>query len=303
MRMDNRAGEMGVFVLAAESGGFSAAGRRLGMTPSAVSKLVGRIEDRLGTPLFQRSTRGLQLTPEGELYLDRARRILADIDETERMVGQGADTAPRGRLRVSASVAFGERVLLPALPAFLARYPLVEIDLTLTDVVIDLVDQRTDIAIRVGNLRDSSLMARKLFENRRVIVASPAYLERRGVPATPRDLAGHDCLRFNFRRSQDEWPFRDPDSGKHYSLAVSGSVLGNSGVVLRQLALDGVGLARLGRYHVTDDIKAGTLIPVLEDYNAAELEEVHALFLGHQHLASRVRAFVDFLVEEVGRMS
>lgn len=301
--MDNRAGEMGVFVLAAESGGFSAAGRRLGMTPSAVSKLVGRIEDRLGTPLFQRSTRGLQLTPEGEVYLDRARRILADIDETERMVGQGTDTAPRGRLRVSASVAFGERILLPALPAFLARYPLVEIDLTLTDIVIDLVDQRTDIAIRVGNLRDSSLMARKLFENRRVIVASPDYLKRRGVPTTPEDLAGHDCLRFNFRRSQDEWPFRNPESGKQYSLAVSGSVLGNSGVVLRQLALDGVGLARLGRYHVADDIKSGTLIPVLEDYNAAELEEVHALFLGHQHLASRVRAFVDFLVEEVGRMS
>jgi len=299
--MDNRAGEMGVFVTAAESGGFSAAGRRLSMTPSAISKLVGRIEERLGTPLFQRSTRGLQLTPEGELYLERARHILAEIDETERMVSLGADAAPRGRLRVSASVAFGERILLPSLPRFLARHPLVEIDLTLTDIVIDLVDQRTDIAIRVGNLRDSSLMARKLFENRRVIVAAPAYLDRRGLPLAPQDLDRHDCLRFNFRRSQDEWPFRDPATGRHYALAISGSVLGNSGVVLRQLALDGVGLARLGRYHVAEDIAAGRLVPVLEEHNAGEIEEVHALFLGHQHLAARVRAFVDFLVEEVGR--
>lgn len=297
--MDNRAGEMGIFVIAAESGGFSAAARKLGMTPSAVSKLVGRIEDRLGTPLFQRSTRGLQLTPEGELYLDRARNILSDIDETERMVGLGADTAPRGRLRVSASVAFGERILLPLVPQFVARYPLVELDLTLTDIVIDLVDQRTDVAIRVGNLRDSSLMARKLFENRRVIVASPAYLERHGLPTEPQDLMHHDCLRFNFRRSQDEWPFRDPASGRQYSLAISGSVSGNSGVVLRQLALDGVGLARLGRYHVADDIATGRLTPVLEDFNAGEIEEVHALFLGHQHLAARVRAFVDFLAQEV----
>lgn len=211
--MDNRAGEMSVFVAAAEAGGFSAAGRKLGLSPSAVSKLVTRVEDRLGLPLFVRSTRMLQLTAEGALYLERARRILAEIDEAERMVATGAGAAPRGRLRVSASVAFGEHCLLPLVPAFLTCHPQVELDLSLTDTVIDLVDERTDIAIRSGPLRDSSLKARKLLENRRVIVAAPAYAAARGLPALPRDLERHNCLRFNFRRSLDEWPFRDPASG------------------------------------------------------------------------------------------
>lgn len=297
--MDNRAGEMVVFVAAAETQGFSAAGRKLGLSPSAVSKLVTRLEDRLGTPLFVRSTRQLQLTAEGALYLDRARRILAEIDDTERLIATGAGAVPRGRLRISASVAFGEMCVLPQVPRFLELYPQVELDISLSDAVIDLVDERTDIAIRTGRLRDSTLKAKKLFEIGRVIVASPAYLERHGVPQHPEDLARHLCLCFNFRRSPEDWPFRDPESGKPFTQAVSGTALGNSGVVLRRLALDGAGLARLGRYHVRGDMAAGTLVSVLEAFNAGDIEPIHAVYVGHAHLAARIRAFVDFLADAI----
>jgi DNA-binding transcriptional LysR family regulator len=299
--MDNRAGEMGVFVAAAESAGFSAAGRKLGLSPSAVSKLVTRVEDRLGTPLFVRSTRALQLTPEGALYLERARRILADIDDAERQIATGADFVPRGRLRVSSLVAFGECCLLPLVPKFLTLYPQVELDISLTDTVIDIVDERTDVALRSGPLRDSTLMARKIIEFRRIVVASPAYLEAHGMPRRPQDLDHHNCLRFNFRRSMDEWPFRDPSSGEPYTRPVSGNVHGNSGVILRQFALDGIGLARLGAFHVEQDIAEGRLVALLEDYNPEDIERIQAVYVGHEHLAARIRAFIDFLADAVGR--
>lgn len=299
--MDNRAGEMGVFVAAAESAGFSAAGRKLGLSPSAVSKLVTRIEDRLGTPLFVRSTRALQLTPEGALYLERARRILADIDDAERQIATGADFVPRGRLRVSSLVAFGECCLLPLVPKFLTLYPQVELDISLTDTVIDIVDERTDVALRSGPLRDSTLMARKIIEFRRIVVASPAYLEAHGMPRRPQDLDHHNCLRFNFRRSMDEWPFRDPSSGEPYTRPVSGNVHGNSGVILRQFALDGIGLARLGAFHVEQDIAEGRLVALLEDYNPEDIERIQAVYVGHEHLAARIRAFIDFLADAIGR--
>lgn len=297
--MDNRSGEMSVFVAAAESGGFSAAGRKLGLSPSAVSKLVTRIEDRLGTPLFVRSTRTLQLTPEGALYLERSRNILAEIDDAERLVSNRSHVEPRGKLRVSASVAFGECLLLPLVPQFLARYPQIELDVSLTDTVIDLVDERTDVAIRSGPLRDSTLKARKLVETRRVIVGSPAYLEQYGAPTTPDALDRHNCLRFNFRRHLDEWPFRDAVTREPFTRPIAGNAYGNSGVVLRQFALDGLGLARLGAFHVEADIATGRLMAVLEDYNAEDIELVHAVYVGHEHLAARIRAFIDYLVEYV----
>lgn len=301
--MDSRSGEMAVFVAVAESEGFSAAGRKLGLSPSAVSKLVGRIEGRLGTPLFVRSTRALQLTAEGAVYLERARRILADIDETERLIATGAEAAPRGRLRVSASVAFGEHALLPLIPTFLACYPQVELDVSLTDAVIDLVDERTDVAIRSGALPDSALKARRLLETRRVIVASPDYLATHGLPVRPQDLDNHNCLRFNFRRTLDEWPFRDPVSGEPFTRPIRGNAHGNNGVILRRLALDSVGLARLGAFHVESDIASGRLVPVLEAYNANDIEPIHAVYVGHAHLAARIRAFIDFLVARIGRHS
>lgn len=296
--MDNRAGEMEVFVLAAELKSFSAAGRKLRLSPSAVSKLVTRIEDRLGARLLVRTTRRLELTPEGEVYLGRARRILSEIAETERIVAEGAKVVPRGPLRVNASVGFGERYILPLLPAFLALYPEIELDLTLTDGVIDVIGERTDVAIRSGPLRDSSLKARKLLESRKVVIASPDYLARCGTPQHPADLAAHNCLRFNFRRSMDDWPFLSED-GAAESHEITGNMLVSSGAILRQLCLDGLGLGRIGRFHVEPDIAAGTLVPVMEAFNPGDIEIVHAVFAGHEHLAARIRAFIDFLVEKI----
>lgn len=299
--MDNRAGEMEVFVTAAELRSFSAAGRRLKLSPSAVSKLVTRIEDRLGTRLLVRSTRAIMLTPEGEVYLARAQRILAEIAETEHIVAGGGKMVPRGLLRINSSVGFGERYLLPLTPAFLKMYPEVQLDISLTDGVIGLIEERTDIAIRSGPMHDSTLKARKLLESRRVIVASPAYLERYGVPASPRELENHNCLSFNFSQSLNEWPFRDPGSSNSYRLAVSGDMSVNSGMIIRRLCLAGSGFGRVGQFHVQPDIDAGLLVPVLQDYNPGDTEMVHAVFVGHEHLAARIRAFIDFLAEQVGK--
>ncbi|MBB4508617.1 LysR substrate-binding domain-containing protein [Rhizobium johnstonii] len=297
--MDNRTGEMEVFVMAAELQSFSAAGRRLKMSPSAVSKLVTRIEDRLGTRLLVRSTRTMTLTPEGEVYLSRARRILTDITETEQIVAGGGKMIPRGLLRVNASVGFGERHLLALIPAFLELYPEVQLDISLTDGIIGLIEERTDIAIRSGAMDDSSLKARKLLESRRVIVASPAYLDAKGIPKTPQDLANHNCFSFNFRRSLNEWPFRNPGTSEVYRLPVTGNTAVNSGMVMRRLCLSGSGLGRVGQFHVQPDIDAGKLIPLLEEYNPHDMEQIHAVFAGHEHLAARIRAFIDFLAEHL----
>ncbi|MDL2406982.1 LysR substrate-binding domain-containing protein [Rhizobium calliandrae] len=299
--MDNRTGEMEVFVSAAELQSFSAAGRRLRLSPSAVSKLVTRIEDRLGTRLLVRSTRSMTLTPEGEVYLARARQILADIAETEQIVAGGGKLVPRGLLRVNASVGFGERYLLPLVPLFLEAYPEVQLDISLSDGVIGLIEERTDIAIRSGAMDDSSLKARKLLESRRVIVASPDYLKTHGMPETPIDLANHNCLTFNFRRSLNEWPFQDPGSTEIYRLPISGNSSVNSGMIMRRLCLAGCGLCRVGQFHVQPDIEAGLLIPVLEEYNPEDIELIHAVFAGHEHLAARIRAFIDFLAGYVGK--
>jgi DNA-binding transcriptional LysR family regulator len=296
--MDNRAGEMEVFVLSAELKSFSAAGRQLKLSPSAVSKLVSRMEDRLGTRLLVRSTRTLETTPEGEIYLRRARRILSEIEETEELIAGGGGEA-KGMLRVSASVGFGEKFILPLVANFIERHPKVKLDLTLTDGVIDLIGERTDIAIRVGPMRDSSLKARQLYSGRRVIVASPAYLEKHGVPETPDDLDDHNCINFNFRRIIDEWPFVDPETGSAYVKAVTGSVQVSSGSIVRQLCLTDAGIGRIGAFHVQEDLEEGRLVPLLEHHNGREIELVHAVYAGHEHLAARIRAFIDFLVEKM----
>ncbi|PSH67698.1 LysR family transcriptional regulator [Phyllobacterium brassicacearum] len=298
--MDNRAGEMDVFVQAVELNSFSSAGRRLGLSPSAVSKMITRIEDRLGTRLLVRSTRTLRLTPEGEIYHQRALRIVAEIEEAERAVAFGASAAPRGLLRVNSSVPVGVHCILPLVPKFLQCYPEVELDVSLSDGVVDLIEERADIAIRVGPMRDSSLKARKLFESRMVVVASPDYLAKHGMPEHPHDLDKHNCLNFNFRRIREEWPFKDPESGETEMLTVSGNFLANNGVTVQQMCVAGLGIARLGLFHVRADIIEGRLVPVLEAYNPGDMEMTHAVFVGHEYLAARVRSFVDFLSDNIG---
>jgi DNA-binding transcriptional LysR family regulator len=297
--MDNRAGEMEVFVLAAELKSFSAAGRKMKLSPSAVSKLVTRLEDRLGTRLVVRSTRTLQLTPEGETYLARASRILAGIADTEQIVAGGGRMLPRGPLSVNASVGFGERYILPLAGEFLKAFPDVQLDVTLTDDMVDVIRDRVDIAIRHGPMRDSSLMARRLGQSRQVVIASPDYVARHGMPKTPADLLHHNCINFNFRRSREGWAFRDPETGLVELLPVSGNLKGSSGSIIRQWCMDGLGIGRVGRFHVEPDIEAGHFLPLLEDYNPEDIEEIHAVYAGHDHLAVRIRAFIEFLAARI----
>ncbi|MCO6418505.1 LysR family transcriptional regulator [Siccirubricoccus sp. KC 17139] len=293
----NRAAEMEVFVRVVQSGGFSAAARTLGLSPSAVSKLMARLEARLGARLLSRSTRRLQLTPEGLTFHDRALRILADIAAAEREAGAGA--APRGRLRVNSSVPFGMHRLLPLLPGFLARYPEVQVDVALTDRVVDLLEERADVAIRVGPLRESRLVARKLGETRMVVVAAPAYLDRHGTPRRPEELARHNRIGFCFTRTVSGWPFGKPGGGT-LLLPPEGNALVSDGEQLRLLALAGLGLGRLAAYHVAPDIAAGRLVPVLEEWNPGDKEVVSAVFIGPGGaLPARVRAFLDDLAETV----
>lgn len=296
-RLDvNRSGEMEVFVRVVELGGFSAAARAFRMTPSAVSKLIGRLEARLGARLVNRSTRQVQLTPEGCQFYERAVRVLNDLEEAER--GASTSDVPRGRLCVNANVPFGEHFLLPLLPQFLARYPGVTLDIVLTDEVVDIVEQRTDVAIRAGPLKSSRLLARKLGETRMVIVAAPAYLQQHGTPTRPADLQHHNRLGFNYARTLEGWPLLE--DGQRLNVAVNGNAQASNGEALRRLALAGLGLVRLAFFQVQEDITAGRLLPLLEDFNPGDTEEIHAVFQGQGgYLPARVRALLDFLVEHI----
>jgi len=296
-RMDvNRAGEMEVFVRVVETGGFSAAARALQLTPSAVSKLVRRLEARLSVRLVNRSTRQVQLTPEGCVFYERSVRVLADLDDAERSAAGGE--TPRGRLRVNTNVPFGEHFLLPLVPEFLARYPDIVLDLVLTDEVVDILDQRTDVALRAGPLKSSALVARKLGETRMVIVGTPDYLATRGTPQTPADLTQHNLLGFNYVRATEGWPFIDQGQVSHVT-PVGNVTVGDGGSLFR-LTRAGLGLARLAEVFIRDDLQTGRLRTVLEDYNPGDVEALHAVFVGQGgHLPARVRALLDFLVERL----
>jgi DNA-binding transcriptional LysR family regulator len=295
MYSGDRTGDLEVFTVVADAGSFSAAGRRLKLAPSSVGRIVDRIEGRLGARLLLRTTRSLTLTAEGVAYLSAARRILSDLHETEQAISdQGS---PRGRLRVSTSVLYGRMFLVPLLGAFIRRYPDILLDINLTDAVVDIAAGQADVAVRFGPLADSMLTARKLGVTRKVIVASPDYLARRGTPQVPEDLHDHDCLSFNFKRAAPTWPFRK--DGRDYSLTIRGSVEANNGETLGQLAADGVGITRVGAEMVQEAIRTGKLVPLLEQFNPGDLEEINSVFVGGAHMPARVRCFLDYLVERL----
>ncbi|MBL8584837.1 MAG: LysR family transcriptional regulator [Rhizobiaceae bacterium] len=296
--MDNRAGEMQIFLRVVEAGSFSEAARLLRMTPSTVSKLVGRVEARLGVRLVERSTRRFSLTAEGQIYYERSQAMLNSLDEVERDLSQGASSTG-GTVRVNVSVAFGVLGLEPILPEFWQSFPNIVVDLSLSDEIVDLYLDRTDVAFRTGPLPDSGMTARKIGVARRRIVASPAYLDRYGVPRTIDDLSRHNCLGFNFRRAAPVWPLRE--SGRIVDRAVKGSLLANNGDTVRRMALAGVGLARMADYHVRADIAAGLLTEVLSDVVVRDEEPIHAIFLGGPRMPQRVRAFLDFVVPRLQR--
>ncbi len=292
----DRARDLAVFAAVASTGSFSAAGRQLALTPSGVSRTIDRIEARLGTRLLLRTTRALTLTVEGQIYLGGARRILADLDEVEQgIANQGA---PRGRIRVSAAVSHGRVCIVPVLKAFTREHPLIVIDINLSDEKVDVAQGHADVAVRSGPLPDSLLMARRLGDNGRTIVASPDYLAERGTPRAPEDLADHNCLNFNFRRAEPIWPFRV--NGETKALTVHGSIEANSGETLLQLALDGVGIARVGNFAIGRAIADRRLMPLLEAFNPGDREVYHAVFVGGANLPARTRLFVDYLADHYG---
>ena len=292
----DRARELEVFCAVIDGGSFSAAGRAFGLTPSAVSRTLDRVEQRLGVRLLLRTTRALTPTAEGRAYLSAARRILADLDEAEQAISdQGS---PRGRIRVSAAVSHGRLCIVPLLGEFVRRYPNIVVDINLGDGIVDVAAGQADVAVRGGPLTDSALTARRLSENGRTIVASPDYLARWGVPETPEDLYNHNCLNFSFRRAEPVWPFRR--DGVDFALKVRGAIEANSGETLGQLALDGVGIARVGNFSLGDAIAEGRLVPLLEPFNPGDKEIFHAVFVGGPNMPARVRVFVDYLVECMG---
>uniref|UniRef100_B0T984 Transcriptional regulator, LysR family n=1 Tax=Caulobacter sp. (strain K31) TaxID=366602 RepID=B0T984_CAUSK len=293
-----RFGEMETFAKVVELGGFSAAAKARRMTPSAVSKLMGRLEARLGARLLNRSTRMLQLTPEGQAFYEACVRVLADLQEAERAAARGAQAS--GLLRVSVSAGFGLHVLAPLIAAFLARHPGVSIEISYSDAVIDLLAENTDVGIRTGPLKTSSLMARKLGESPWRIVAAPDYLARHGAPPTPDDLSGRTLIGLNYARAMRGWPLREPGRQTSRIFTPSPRAQGSDGEIVRHLALNGVGLARLPLYAVARDLAEGRLVTVLETYNPGDVDTFYAVFPGGAAAApARTRAFVDFLVETV----
>lgn len=296
----NRMAEMEVFVQAVDLGGFAAAARAAGLTPSAVSKLVARMEDRLGARLLVRSTRRLELTAEGCLFYERARRILADVRDAEAGVARGAE--PVGHIRLNTSASYATHVLAPVLPDFLARYPKILLEVVLTDAVVDLVADRCDVAVRAGALKASTLTARRLGASPLVAVAAPGYLDRHGTPACPDDLHRHRILGFGYARAAEAWTFRD-DGAATTSLLPAAAVRVSDGEGLRRMAVAGAGIARLAHFAVRADLEAGRLLPVLPDRLVAEAEDFHAVHVGQGGpLPTRVRMLLDFLARH-GRVA
>lgn len=289
--------QMTVFLRSVEDGSFSAAARSLDMTPSAVSKQITRLEQRLGVRLLNRSTRHLSLTEEGHAYYERASRIAADIAEAEAMVSTLGGQV-QGVLHASATVAFAKAYLLPLLPAFLKRYPALKLSLEVTDRRVDLVEEGVDVAIRFAEqVEDSSVVARRLATNTRVVCASPEYLATYGTPRTPEDLAGHNCLRLSTVSRWNDWEFEDAN-GVH-TVHVKGNFETNSADAIYKATLEGLGIARLATYLVGEDIRAGRLVRLLSEYKAPKTDLL-AIYPNRKHLAPKVRVFVDFLTQQFG---
>jgi DNA-binding transcriptional LysR family regulator len=293
--MADRLAEAEALLAILDAGSIAAGAQRLGLTPSATSRLLARLETRLGARLAHRTTRSLQPTAEGLAFAAEARAALDRLTAAE-AAANTARAAPSGMLHINASVPYALHRIIPRLPAFRAANPAIELNLALTDRVVDLAAEGADVAVRVGPVRSvSGLRARLIHEGGRVVVAAPSYLAKRGVPETPADLRRHDRLDFDFARAQTAWPFQ---VGKRRVLVpTEATIRTDGGVGLRAMVLAGLGLARLAEFHVADDLAAGRLIEVLKLYNPGDRVEVHALYPADHGVAvaARVRVFIDFL--------
>jgi DNA-binding transcriptional LysR family regulator len=292
--------EMRVFVRAIERGTFAAAASELKLTPSAVSKLIRRLETRLGVRLINRTTRKLSMTPEGEAYFQSGRYLVEAVSGLEQEVAASGNR-PLGLLRINTPVSLGVHHLAPALTEFHRRYPDVRVNMALTDRIVDFYAEQIDVAVRMGPLSDSRLMSRKIAEIEAVLSASPRYIERFGMPKSAADLAQHRCIVFT-APGRDRWPFKTADGGMEH-LDVAATFASDSLEFILQLALQGAGIARLADFLVADAIRAGRLVRVLEGQHVAERAPVFAVFAPGTQRIPKVRVFLDFLVERFQHQS
>ena len=284
---------MQAFVAVADLQGFAPAARKLGLSPSAVTRLIAALEDRLGARLLQRTTRKVALTDVGARYLERARRILGDVEEAEGSA-QDERRRPSGRLVVSAPVGFGRLHVSPVISAYLNRYPEVSAELRLTDRMINLVEDGVDLAVRIGHLRDSTLVARHAGEMRRIVVASPGYVRECGEPKTPADIVSHQTIQFGATTGSPDWRF--VENGREVRVTCAPRFTTNSADAAIQYAEQGGGLTRVLAYQAAEAIKAGRLKMVLAKFEQPPLP-IHVVYPTSRLLSAKVRAFIDLVAE------
>lgn len=292
----DRIAEMELFAAIAEHGSFSEAARRTGVAKSVVSKHVRALEDRLGVRLINRTTRRLSLTEVGLAYHERCVRILAELEDAD-LSASRMQIEPRGRLRVNAPMSFGQHHLAPILPDFLSAHPAITVELTLNDRYVDVVEEGYDLALRIGKLEDSSLIARRLSAMRSILCASSAYLAVHGRPCHPRDLAGHNCLSYAYLATGDEWALFGP--GGAVTVRARGNLQVNNGDALCAATVAGLGIAVLPDFIAADSLRTGRLERVLPGWERPP-SAVHAIYPHSRHLSTRLRVFVDFLAERFG---
>lgn len=289
----DRFGDLDVFAHVVTAKSMSAAGRELKLSPAVISKRIRRLEERLGVRLLQRTTRQLSLTEAGQGFYERVVSILASIEDAEAWVASGSGQA-RGTLRVSAPTSFGRLHIAPHLKAFLDANPMVTVDLILTDAFVDIIGEGFDLAVRIADLQDSSLVAKRLAPNHRVLCATPSYVRERGLPGSVEELAQHTLIAHN----ADQWRLDGP-SGP-VNVAVTGPLRTNSSEVVREALLGGVGIALRSTWDVGPELKSGQLVHVLPDYSGGKRVAVYAVYPSRRHMEQKVRVFVDYLAELYG---
>ena len=295
MRVDINSDDLRIFVAVIDSGTLSAASVHLGQTTSGVSRALSRLEEKLSTTLLTRTTRRMELTEEGQLFLDRARAILGAMEEAEESIRMRRQK-PAGRLCVDAASPFMLHCVVPHVAEFRAMYPDIRLELTSNDRIADLIEHRTDIAIRIGALTDSTLHARALSSSPLHVLASPDYLARHGAPATPEELEGHALLGFAQYELGNVWPLRHAAGN---SMQITPALAASSGETLRQLAIAGQGIVCLSDFMTRDDIAAGRLVKVLEDFSTGYRQQIHAVYYRNTQLSQRISCFLEFLQQKL----
>lgn len=293
--MNDRIRELDVFLRVTEETSFSAAARSLDCNPSTVSKLIQRMEDRLGVRLFHRTSRVLKLTREGERFLEGAHRVIDALEEAESGLGQSRLEAS-GVLRINCPLLLAQYQISPLMPEFLERHPKMRVEFVLTAAPIDMFENQVDVSFQSGSIPDSSLVARRIATTRWSMCAAPKYLARAGIPLTLEDLSQHNCLNFLAGSFRSGWPLRNGD--EHITLDVKGNIGSNSAELLRTFAVNGLGIVRLSDIHIGPDIESGRLVRVLEGLQVDAEEPLYVVYASKRNQSLRVRAFLDFINEK-----